>query len=157
MCGLVAIISTTGRPVDPAVVEGMAGLLAHRGPDGGGVFVEGSVSLGVRRLAIFDLAAAQQPMVSADERHVIVFNGAIYNFIELRTELQALGHRFRSTGDTEVVLAAYRQWGRHCLDRFNGMWAFVVYDRIERRLFGARDRFGVKPLFWRRDAHSLVF
>lgn len=158
MCGFVAMVAAGGHPVDASLLERMTGLLAHRGPDGGGSFFEGSVGLGFRRLAVFDLApSGNQPMLSADGRHVIVFNGAIYNFIELRTELRALGHVFRSTSDTEVLLAAYRQWGRDCLRRLNGMWAFLIYDRIERRMFGARDRFGVKPMFWYRDARGLVF
>jgi asparagine synthase (glutamine-hydrolysing) len=132
--------------------------LAHRGPDGSGMLLEGSIGLGFRRLAIFDLSdLSSQPMESADGRHVIVFNGAIYNFVELREQLRALGHAFRSTGDTEVLLAAWRQWGADCLPRLNGMWAFLIYDRHERRLFGARDRFGVKPMFMRRDATGLMF
>jgi asparagine synthase (glutamine-hydrolysing) len=158
MCGFVAVVSTTGEPVGAQPLTSMTGLLAHRGPDGAGTFREGSFGLGFRRLAILDLAATgEQPMVSADGRHVIVFNGAIYNFVELRAQLQALGHVFRSTGDTEVLLEAWREWGRDCLARLNGMWAFIVYDRQERRCFGARDRFGVKPLFWYRGASSLVF
>jgi asparagine synthase (glutamine-hydrolysing) len=158
MCGFVAIISASGRPVDAGVLERMAGLIRHRGPDGDGRFLEGAVGFAFRRLAIFDLApTGNQPMVSADGRHVIVFNGAIYNFIELRAELEALGHTFRSTGDTEVLLAAWREWGTQCLPRLNGMWAFLIYDRLERRVFGARDRFGVKPLFWYRDRERVIF
>lgn len=158
MCGFVGTISLSGQPVDIGALERMADLIRHRGPDGGGRFVEGPLGFAFRRLAIFDLApTGDQPMTSADGRYVIVFNGAIYNFIELRTELEALGHGFRSTGDTEVLLAAWRQWGAGCLARLNGMWAFLIYDRRERRLVGARDRFGVKPLFWYRDSARLVF
>ena len=158
MCGFVATISASGQPVDIGLLERMADLVRHRGPDGAGRFVEGPVGLAFRRLAIFDLApTGDQPMTSADGRYVIVFNGAIYNFIELRAELEALGHTFRSTGDTEVLLTAWRQWGPACLPRLNGMWAFLIYDRRERRLVGARDRFGVKPLFWYRDRARLIF
>ena len=136
----------------------MAGLLAHRGPDDCGTYLEHPLALGFRRLAIQDLApSGHQPMLSRDGRYIIVFNGEIYNFVELRAELAALGHSFRSTGDTEVLLAAYIQWGAECLPRLNGMWAFLVYDRLERRLFGSRDRFGVKPLYWYRDARSVLF
>ena len=132
--------------------------LAHRGPDGAGVFLEGGIGLGFRRLAIFDLAdTGSQPMESADGRYIIVFNGAIYNFPELREQLRALGHEFRSSGDTEVLLTAWRQWGADCLPRLNGMWAFLIYDRHARRVFGARDRFGVKPLFVRRTAAAVMF
>ncbi len=158
MCGFVAIVSTSGQPVEEVVLSRAIARLAHRGPDGTGMLLEGSIGLGFRRLSIFDLTdAGRQPMESPDGRHVIVFNGAIYNFIELRSELQALGHPFRSTSDTEVLLAAWRQWGPDCLHRLNGMWAFLVLDRRERRIFGARDRFGVKPLFWRRDSAGLMF
>lgn len=136
----------------------MADLLDHRGPDDRGVFAENGVALGFRRLSIFDpTVSGHQPMVSADARHVIVFNGAIYNFVELRAELEALGHRFRSNGDTEVLLAAYQQWGRGCLPKLNGMWAFLIYDRQQCTLFGSRDRFGVKPLFWSESADRLLF
>lgn len=158
MCGFVGTISVSGQPVDIGALERMADFIRHRGPDGGGRFVEGALGLAFRRLAVLDLAATgDQPMTSADGRYVIVFNGAIYNFVELRTELEALGHVFRSTGDTEVLLAAWQQWGARCLPRLNGMWAFLIYDRRERRLVGARDRFGVKPLFWYRDSARLIF
>jgi asparagine synthase (glutamine-hydrolysing) len=158
MCGFVVTTSASGQPVDTDLLERMADLIRHRGPDGDGRFAEDGVGFAFRRLAIFDLApTGDQPMASADGRYVIVFNGAIYNFIELRAELAALGHTFRSSGDTEVLLTAWRQWGAACLPRLNGMWAFLIYDRRERRLFGARDRFGVKPLFWYRDRAGLIF
>jgi asparagine synthase (glutamine-hydrolysing) len=157
MCGFAMVLSADERARDPAVPSRMGDLVAHRGPDDAGEFKEHALTFAFRRLAIFDLAdSSHQPMQSADGRHVIVFNGAIYNYIELRTELRALGHVFRSDGDTEVLLAAYRQWGAACLPRLNGMWAFVIYDRRERRIFTARDRFGVKPLFWYHDARGLV-
>ncbi len=158
MCGFVSIVSACGRPVDRTVLAEATQTLAHRGPDGSGMLLEGNIGLGFRRLAIFDLGdTGSQPMESADGRHVIVFNGAIYNFPELREQLRALGHHFRSSGDTEVLLAAWRQWGVDCLPRLNGMWAFLIYDRHARRLFGARDRFGIKPMFMRRDAAGLMF
>jgi asparagine synthase (glutamine-hydrolysing) len=157
MCGFSAVVALDGQRPDLAVVKRMSTLLAHRGPDDDGLFEEAHVALAFRRLAILDLApSSHQPMLSADARHVIVFNGEIYNFLELRDELKSLGHVFASQGDTEVLLAAYRQWGSACLERLNGMWAFVIYDRRERTLFGARDRFGVKPLFVYRDARVLV-
>ena len=157
MCGFAVILSANSKPVDPTLTNHMGELLAHRGPDDSGEFREHGVAFAFRRLAIFDLAdSSHQPMISADGRHVIVFNGAIYNFIELRDELCALGHTFRTNGDTEVLLAAYQQWGEQCLPRLNGMWAFVIYDRQTRGLFAARDRFGVKPLFWYHDERGLV-
>lgn len=156
MCGFVVLVSLTGEPPQQTMLDRMTRLLIHRGPDDSGTFLEGSVGLGFRRLSILDLApSGHQPMLSEDARHVIVFNGEIYNYVELRAELEKHGHRFVSTGDTEVLLAAYRQWGRECLGRLNGMWAFVIYDRIARTIFGSRDRFGVKPLFhYRSDSGS---
>jgi asparagine synthase (glutamine-hydrolysing) len=131
--------------------------MRHRGPDGEGIYAAGSVGLGFRRLSILDLShAADQPMVSEDGQLILVFNGEIYNYIELRRELEALGHQFKSTGDTEVLLHSYREWGRDCLTRFNGMWAFVVYDRRRGMLFGSRDRFGVKPLYFHRNRNCVL-
>lgn len=158
MCGLTGILALTGGPAPAGAIEAMTDALIHRGPDDDGCFTEGAVALGFRRLAILDLSpAGHQPMISPDGRFVIVYNGEIYNYLELREELRALGHSFRSTGDTEVLLAAYRQWGPDCLERLNGMWAFLIYDRRDRRLFGARDRFGVKPLYVHRGRHCLLF
>lgn len=132
--------------------------IAHRGPDGEGVFCDGVVALGHRRLSIVDLSSAgRQPMAWAD-RYVVTYNGEIYNHIELREELQREGYRFESHSDTEVILAAYDFWGQDCLRRFNGMWAFALYDRRAQTLFLARDRFGVKPLYyWQGADGALAF
>lgn len=157
MCGFAAVVSLNGEQPDQGLIARMTELLAHRGPDDDGMYASDGFAVGFRRLAILDLApSGHQPMLSADRRHVIVFNGEIYNYVELRDELVALGHVFRSSGDTEVLLAAYRQWGDRCLERLNGMWAFLIYDRISRQLFGARDRFGVKPLYVYRDARLVM-
>src|SRR5437016_68285 len=148
MCGLVVMLGLGGRQADAAVLSQMARSIAHRGPDDSGLYLHQQVGFGFRRLAILDLSpTGHQPMCSEDGELVIVFNGEIYNYIELREELRAAGHCFRSTSDTEVLLAAYREWGPECLGRLNGMWAFVIHDRRRGVLFGARDRFGVKPLF----------
>jgi asparagine synthase (glutamine-hydrolysing) len=148
MCGIAGIFhAETPKPVDPARVERMCDALAHRGPDGAGVWTDHGVGLGHRRLSIIDLAGSPQPMHSADGRAVIVFNGEIYNFCELRRELEQAGFAFRTAGDTEVILAAYQRWGPDCLARLDGMFAFALFDRDRRQLFLARDRFGVKPLF----------
>lgn len=125
----------------------MCDALIHRGPDGGGVWTAPGVGLGHRRLSIIDIAGSPQPMHSEDGRAVIVFNGEIYNFRELRRELEQAGARFCTDGDTEVILAAYRKWGVNCLSRLNGMFAFALYDLDQHTLFLARDRLGVKPLF----------
>ncbi len=123
--------------------------LSHRGPDGRGLWRGGSVTLGHRRLSILDLSdQAKQPMSYAGERYWITYNGEIYNFIEIRAELLGKGHAFRSDSDTEVLLAAYSEWGEECLLKFNGMWAFAIWDTVEQTLFLARDRFGKKPLFY---------
>ena len=158
MCGIAVAIGLNGRPVERAAVERMAKSLLHRGPDDGGIYVEGAVGMGFRRLSILDLSdAGHQPMISQDGQYVLVFNGEIFNYVELRDELRQLGYQFRSSGDSEVLLAAYREWGRECLPKLNGMWAFVIYDRRQRRLFGSRDRFGVKPLYYSRDNTMIQF
>ena len=148
MCGIAGIFHCgTIKPVDPARVERMCDAIVHRGPDDSGVWTAPGVGLGFRRLAIIDLACSPQPMPSADGRAMLVFNGEIYNFRELRRELAGLGAQFRTDGDGEVILAAYQQWGVECLPRLHGMFAFAIYDLQQRTLFLARDRFGVKPLF----------
>jgi len=148
MCGLVVMLGLAGRKADTAILTRMAQRLAHRGPDDSGLYLDQQVGFGFRRLSILDLSpTGHQPMASEDGQLVIVFNGEIYNYVELRDELRAAGFCFRSTSDTEVLLAAYRHWGAECLTRLNGMWAFVIHDRRRGVLFGARDRFGVKPLF----------
>ncbi len=158
MCGFAAMIALGGGRADPATVEAMAAILRHRGPDDEGSHVDGAVAFGFRRLAILDLTpTGHQPMISADGQLVLVFNGEIYNYVELRQELVSLGHVFTSSGDTQVLLAAYRQWGRECLPRLNGMWAFLIYDRRAGMLFGSRDRFGVKPLYRYRTADAVFF
>ncbi|MFA9201833.1 MAG: XrtA/PEP-CTERM system amidotransferase, partial [Cypionkella sp.] len=148
MCGIAGIFHCgTMKPVDPARVARMCDAIAHRGPDGSGVWTAPGVGLGHRRLSIIDLAGSPQPMASPDGQAMLVFNGEIYNFRELRRELETKGARFRTQGDSEVILAAWRQWGTGCLDRLHGMFAFAIYDQQRRELFLARDRLGVKPLF----------
>ena len=148
MCGIAGIFHLeTPKPVDPARVERMCDAIAHRGPDGAGVWTAPGVGLGHRRLSIIDVAGSPQPMASSDGRAMLVFNGEIYNFRELRAELAAGGAQFRSDGDSEVILAAWQRWGRDCVSRLHGMFAFAIYDLAQRTLFLARDRLGVKPLF----------
>ncbi|MDF8332238.1 XrtA/PEP-CTERM system amidotransferase [Novosphingobium cyanobacteriorum] len=147
MCGIAGIFHTEGlKPVDPARVTRMLDVAQHRGPDGQGVWTAPGVGLGHLRLSIIDLAGSPQPMASADSMAMIVFNGEIYNYRDLRRELQAEGVEFRTSGDTEVILAAYQRWGLDCLPRLHGMFAFALYDLRERTLLLARDRLGVKPL-----------
>ena len=158
MCGFAGMVGFDGLPADKQAVDRMAASLLHRGPDDGGFYASGSVGLGFRRLAILDLTpTAHQPMISEDGELVLVFNGAIFNYIELRQELLSLGHTFRSTGDTEVLLHAYQQWGYDCVQKFNGMWAFLIYDRRRGCVFGSRDRFGKKPFFYYRTSRYMLF
>lgn len=133
-------------------------IMKHRGPDDEGIFLEENVGLGFVRLSIIDLSpAGHQPMSSHDERYVIVYNGEIYNYIELRNDLKSLGYSFKTNSDTEVLLASYIEWGEECLHRFNGMWAFVIYDRIQKRIFAARDRYGIKPFYYCMTNDFLAF
>src|SRR5438067_955597 len=143
MCGFAVILQTNSGATELGpTVERMTEALRHRGPDDEGTYLSGRLAMGFRRLSILDTSSlGHQPMLSDDGEVALVFNGEIYNYVELRTELKALGHHFRSTGDTEVLLRAYLQWGKDCVHRFNGMWAFIVYDRRQRKLFGSRDRF----------------
>ncbi len=158
MCGICGIIDHGDNSVMEAPVRDMMRIMKHRGPDDEGVFLEKNVGLGFVRLSIIDLSSAgNQPMLSDDKRNVVVFNGEIYNYIELREELILKGYSFRTRSDTEVLLAAYHEWGEECLHKFNGMWAFVIYDRIKRTLFCARDRYGVKPFYYTIDNGRIIF
>ncbi|MFN3724739.1 MAG: asparagine synthase (glutamine-hydrolyzing) [Allosphingosinicella sp.] len=158
MCGIAGLLNLDGAPVSPAVLTRMTDAIAHRGPDGQGHWIEGNVGIGHRRLAIIDLSpAGHQPMVSADHRYVLSYNGEIYNFRELRAELEAEGYWFRSQCDSEVVLNAVAAWGTKALLRFNGMFAFALYDRKERKLLLARDRYGIKPLYIWQGNGQLAF
>ena len=158
MCGIAGIVNRNGEPVSPALLRRMIGALAHRGPDGEDVLADGTVGLAHRRLAIIDLTqAGRQPMASLDGRYVISYNGEIYNFQELRAELQGKGCRFVSRTDTEVLLNAWATWGAAALSRFNGMFAFALWDRKRRELVLARDRYGIKPLYYANADTSLVF
>ena len=149
MCGIAGLYHLeTAKPVDPARLHAMIAAMAHRGPDGDGVWTAPGVGLAHLRLAIVDLEGSPQPMESDDGAQTIVFNGEIYNFRDLRAELLDRGHRFRTEGDTEVILAAWRQWGPDCLDHLNGMFAFAIHDHGRGCLFLARDRLGVKPLHY---------
>lgn len=157
MCGIAGIFHLeTAKPVDPARLRAMTDVLAHRGPDGSGVWTAQGVGLGHRRLAIIDLAGGAQPMHSAEGDLVLSYNGEIYNFQEVRAELEGHGHRFATNSDSEVILYAWRQWGRACLTRLNGMFAFALYDQRAQSLFLARDRLGVKPLHYAALADGSV-
>ena len=158
MCGIAGLINLDGEPVSPVVLRRMTDAIAHRGPDGEGQWIESNVGLGHRRLSIIDLSpAGHQPMISADHRYLLSYNGEIYNYRELRTELEAAGFWFRSRTDSEVVLNAIAHWGTDAFLRFNGMFALAIWDRKERRLILARDRYGVKPLYYSRQGKRFAF
>ena len=149
MCGIAGIFHLeTAKPVDQARVRAMTDAQAHRGPDGSGVWTAQGVGLGHRRLAIIDLGGGAQPMASADGRVVITYNGEIYNFRDIRAELEGRGVQFRTDSDTEVLIESWRQWGADMLPRLNGMFAFAIYDAGTQSLLLARDRLGVKPLHY---------
>jgi len=158
MCGFVAMVALNGAKTDGSIVQRMSNAIRHRGPDHEGSYVSGPVAFGFRRLAILDLTpAGHQPMFSPDGRIVLVFNGEIYNYVELKRELEARGREFSSSGDSEVLLQAYLEWGPACVQRFNGMWAFLIYDMRQDTIFGSRDRFGKKPLYRYRQGDYVFF
>lgn len=157
MCGICGVFDFTGASVHPELVRKMSAALAHRGPDGDGHYISGQVGLGHRRLSIIDLAGGAQPMANEDDTLQIVFNGEIYNYIELREDLLKRGHIFRTDSDTEVILHAYEEWQFDCLSRFNGIFAFAIWDISRKRLFLARDHLGVKPLYYTLSENRLLF
>lgn len=156
MCGIVGYFDPTGR-LDRAALTRMNGEITHRGPDDEGFLVAGPVGLGMRRLSIIDLAGGHQPISNERQTRSIVFNGEIYNYRELRRDLELKGHRFQTHSDTETILRQYEESGIDCLRRFNGMWGFAIWDAEARRLVLARDRMGVKPLYYQWDGTTLLF
>jgi asparagine synthase (glutamine-hydrolysing) len=158
MCGIAGVFHHNGKRASASVVQDMIDVMAYRGPDGQGIHIDRHVGLGHRRLAIIDLSSAgHQPMTNEDGTIWLVFNGEIYNYLELINQLQERGHRFRSRSDSEVILHAYEEWGERCVERFNGMWAFAVWDAKAGTLFLSRDRFGVKPLYYYSDHGNFYF
>ncbi|CUR57038.1 Putative asparagine synthetase [metagenome] len=157
MCGICGVVVTDGPPPDRELVTRMIGRLQHRGPDGSGLYLDDRAALGHTRLAIIDTEGGAQPLCNEDGTLWISFNGEIFNYVELGDELRRRGHRFRTHSDTEVVVHAWEEWGEDCFTRFNGQWALALWDSRERRLVLSRDRLGVRPLFFTRDAHRIAF
>ena len=157
MCGIVGLANWSDEPVDPELLWRMIGEIRHRGPDADGVFVDESVGLAHARLSIIDIAGGLQPMSNEDRTLCITFNGEIFNYLELRRDLEARGHRFVTKSDTEVILHAYEEKGERCVEDFNGQWAFAIWDAPKRRLFLSRDRIGVRPLFYTSVGQSFLF
>ena len=157
MCGICGVLNFSENPVAPEAIRTMMGRIKHRGPDDEGMFLDDSLGLGHVRLSILDLSAAgRQPMFSRDGRYAIVYNGEVYNYLELRNELRS-DFNFETNTDTEVILAAFQKWGIECLHKFNGMWAFAIYDTWQKELLLARDRYGIKPLYYYLDKSTLIF
>jgi asparagine synthase (glutamine-hydrolysing) len=158
MCGIAGLIDFSGAPVSKTTVVKMTNSINHRGPDGEGHWVEGNLGLGHRRLAIIDVSpSGSQPMQSSDGRFVISYNGEIYNYRELRKYLESQGVKFKGTSDTEVVLESFAFWGADCIKKFNGMFAFAIWDKNQKRLYLVRDRYGIKPLYYSKNKNILFF
>jgi len=158
VCGIVGIFNLNGEPVSPVLLRKMTDTIKHRGPDSEGFYVDSFIGLGHRRLSIIDLSrTGHQPMITEDKQFAITYNGEIYNFQDLKVELENLGHKFRSRTDTEVILQAYVQWGANCVHKFNGMFAFAIWDKTRQELFLARDRYGIKPLYYTVVGPTVIF
>jgi asparagine synthase (glutamine-hydrolysing) len=157
VCGIYGIVELDGSPADPALMPAMGGVVVHRGPDDEGHHADGPCAIGMRRLSIIDLAGGHQPLSNGDGTLWLVCNGEIYNFRELRRELEALGHRFKTASDCEVILHSYAQYGDQFIHRLNGMFGFALWDARRRRLIVGRDRLGIKPIYLYRDARRLAF
>jgi asparagine synthase (glutamine-hydrolysing) len=158
MCGIAGILNLGGEPASHVYLQKMAAAIAHRGPDAEGFFVDGQLGFAHRRLSIIDLSSGgHQPMLSRDGRYILSYNGEIYNFQELKLELEVLGHQFRSRSDTEVLLYALVEWGEEALSRLNGMFALSFWDKRDRKLLLARDRYGIKPLYWTQQGNTFLF
>src|SRR5213596_1373767 len=158
MCGICGQFNfTSNAPVNPEIIRRMADSIAHRGPDDEGYFVSGPIGLGFRRLSIIDLAGGHQPMADAEETVWIIFNGEIYNYKELRAELQSKGHQFRTNSDTEVIIHGYKEWGTDVFNHLNGMFGLAIWDVRNERLVVARDAMGIKLIYYRIANGQLTF
>jgi asparagine synthase (glutamine-hydrolysing) len=157
MCGISGIYQPAGAPIEPETILAMTSAIRHRGPDDEGFYVADRIALGMRRLSIIDLEGGKQPITNEDGSVVVVFNGEIYNYRELREELRARGHKFASAGDTEVIVHLYEEFGEDCVHRLRGMFAVALWDSRRRRLWIARDRLGIKPLYYSESAGRLLF
>ena len=158
MCGIFGFFGNDSEHwASPAILEEMARSILHRGPDGGGIHTDGPLGIGMRRLSIIDLDTGSQPLTNEDGSVWVVFNGEIYNYRELRGELQARGHHFATVSDTEVIVHLWEELGSRCVERLRGMFAFAVWDAPRRTLLLARDRLGIKPLYYAATPRGLVF
>ena len=158
MCGIAGILNVTTLPSDPLpIIKRMLARIQYRGPDESGIYINNNIALGNVRLSIIDIQSGQQPLSSADEKYRIVFNGEIFNYVELKTDLKKLGYCFRTESDTEVLLNAYLAYGSDCLNRLNGQFVFAIWNNEKKELFIARDRVGIRPLFYTWVQNTFVF
>ena len=156
MCGIVGLIRNN-FPVEKVELEAMNNTQVHRGPDGEGYYLNNNVGFAHRRLTIIDKDSGQQPMSTNNNNYWITYNGELYNYLELKSELESKGHEFSTKSDTEVVVYAYKEWGKKCLNKFRGMFAFAIHDKINDYVFLARDQFGIKPLMYRVSNEYFAF
>src|SRR5215471_5388117 len=158
MCGICGQFNfVRNEPVDPVTIRRMTGTIVHRGPDDEGHFISGPLGLGFRRLSINDLAGGHQPMSDAEDTVWVVFNGEIYNYRELRIELQNKGYQFRTSSDTEVIIHGYKEWGTEVFNHLNGMFGLAIWDVLSQRLVVARDAMGIKLIYYRLAGRQLIF
>ena len=158
MCGIAGILNLNNAPAKQEILETMMSDMKHRGPDDEGLYIKENIGFGFVRLSILDLSATgHQPMFDSSGQYLIIHNGEVYNYIELRKQLEIKGYSFKSNTDTEVILYSFIEWGQDCLHKFNGMWAFAIYDIINKTVFISRDRYGIKPLYYYHDDNHFVF
>src|SRR6476661_6132737 len=158
MCGIAGFVAVDGLDQDAASrATRMRDIITHRGPDEAGLHCDSHAALAHRRLSIVDLSSGQQPLANEDGSVWVIFNGEIYNHQDVRKELEARGHIYRTKSDTETIVHAYEQWGDACVERFRGMFAFAIWDAPKKRLLLVRDRLGIKPLYWARSGDTLLF
>lgn len=157
MCGIAGIIYKDSSIAEMETVKKMTDKMSHRGPDAEGFYLQQNLGLGHRRLSIIDVSESANQPFFLEDKYVLIFNGAIYNFVELRKELQQNGYSFKTTSDTEVLIASYDFWSENCVNKFNGMWAFAIFDKIRNILFCSRDRFGIKPFYYYTDNSKFIF
>ena len=157
MCGICGTLAFDGQPADEGLLRRMTARLRHRGPDEMGVYTDGPLGFGHARLNIIDLAGGRQPMSHRQGSLWITFNGEIFNYVELRRELESRGHRFATKSDTEVILHLYEEQGEDCVQSMNGQWAFAIWDTSKRKLFISRDRMGIRPVFYSIAGQTFIF
>ena len=157
MCGISGIIDKVNHKIDSNILKDMNDKITHRGPDDEGFYFGDNFAFGHRRLSILDLSQDGHQPMHFNDRYTIIYNGEVYNYLELRKELKKEGYSFQSSSDTEVILASYDKWGEECVNKFNGMWSFAIYDKTKNTIFCSRDRFGIKPFYYTEINKKFIF